>query len=134
MRLGVLDIGSNTVHLLVADARPGGRPLATTSKRTVLRLMRYLAPDGSITDEGVTALVDRLNRDIDNADESARSQVEGFRSRAPSHGGSAEPGDARPLPPSRARSAAIRFSASFSRLETQGVTYLEIRLRLMQRR
>ncbi|WP_194397544.1 Ppx/GppA phosphatase family protein [Microbacterium atlanticum] len=57
MRLGVLDIGSNTVHLLVADARPGGRPLATTSKRTVLRLMRYLAPDGSITDEGVTALV-----------------------------------------------------------------------------
>ncbi|TDN90530.1 Ppx/GppA phosphatase family protein [Microbacterium sp. BK668] len=57
MRLGVLDIGSNTVHLLVADARPGGRPLATTSQRTVLRLMRYLAPDGSITDEGVAALV-----------------------------------------------------------------------------
>ncbi|QIG38526.1 Ppx/GppA family phosphatase [Microbacterium sp. 4R-513] len=57
MRLGVLDIGSNTVHLLVADARPGGRPLATTSQRTVLRLMRYLGPDGSITDEGVNALV-----------------------------------------------------------------------------
>ena len=61
MRLGVLDIGSNTVHLLVADARPGGRPLATTSKRTVLRLMRYLAPDGSITDDGVTALVDAVS-------------------------------------------------------------------------
>src|SRR5688572_19116786 len=44
VRLGVLDIGSNTVHLLVADVRPGGRPLATTSKRSVLRLMRYLAP------------------------------------------------------------------------------------------
>jgi exopolyphosphatase/guanosine-5'-triphosphate,3'-diphosphate pyrophosphatase len=57
VRLGVLDIGSNTVHLLVANARPGGRPLATTSKRTVLRLMRYLAPDGSITPEGVSALV-----------------------------------------------------------------------------
>ncbi|MET0302743.1 MAG: Ppx/GppA phosphatase family protein [Microbacteriaceae bacterium] len=57
MRLGVLDIGSNTVHLLVADVRPGGRPLATTSNRTVLRLMRYLAPDGSITEEGVQALV-----------------------------------------------------------------------------
>ncbi|MFF1540760.1 Ppx/GppA phosphatase family protein [Microbacterium sp. NPDC058269] len=56
MRLGVLDIGSNTVHMLAADVRPGGRPLATTSDRTVLRLMRYLAPDGSISEEGVVAL------------------------------------------------------------------------------
>ncbi len=53
MRLGVLDIGSNTIHLLVADAHPGGRPIATTSERTVLRLMRYLEPDGSIAEEGV---------------------------------------------------------------------------------
>ncbi|GAA1954782.1 Ppx/GppA phosphatase family protein [Microbacterium aquimaris] len=57
MRLGVLDIGSNTVHLLVADVSPGGRPLATTSKRTVLRLMRYLDADGAISPEGVDALV-----------------------------------------------------------------------------
>lgn len=60
MRLGVLDIGSNTVHLLVADVRPGGRPLATTSHRTVLRLMRYVQDDGSISEEGVTALVDAV--------------------------------------------------------------------------
>ncbi|MBN9193090.1 Ppx/GppA phosphatase family protein [Microbacterium sp.] len=58
MRLGVLDIGSNTVHLLVADVRPGGRPLATTSRRTVLRLMRFLAPDGAIREEGIRALED----------------------------------------------------------------------------
>jgi exopolyphosphatase/guanosine-5'-triphosphate,3'-diphosphate pyrophosphatase len=57
VRLGVLDIGSNTVHLLVADVRPGGRPQATTSQRTVLRLMRYLGPAGEITPEGVDALV-----------------------------------------------------------------------------
>jgi len=60
VRLGVLDIGSNTVHLLVADVHPGGRPLATTSRRTVLRLMRYLEPDGSISEEGVQALVDAV--------------------------------------------------------------------------
>jgi exopolyphosphatase / guanosine-5'-triphosphate,3'-diphosphate pyrophosphatase len=58
VRLGVLDIGSNTVHLLVADVRPGGRPLAATSRRTVLRLMRFLAPDGSISEDGVAALED----------------------------------------------------------------------------
>lgn len=56
MRLGVLDIGSNTVHLLVADVYPGGRPLGRTSQRTVLRLMRYLGPDGEITEEGVQAM------------------------------------------------------------------------------
>lgn len=57
MRLGVLDIGSNTVHLLAADVHPGGRPLATTSDRTVLRLMRFLTPSGAISEEGVQALV-----------------------------------------------------------------------------
>ena len=62
MRLGVLDIGSNTVHLLVADVHPGGRPLGTTSQRTVLRLMRYLEPDGSISEQGVAALVDAVTQ------------------------------------------------------------------------
>ncbi|OJU40417.1 MAG: hypothetical protein BGN97_11285 [Microbacterium sp. 69-10] len=53
MRLGVLDIGSNTVHMLAADIHPGGRPLATASDRTVLRLMRYLTPEGAITESMV---------------------------------------------------------------------------------
>lgn len=60
MRLGVLDIGSNTVQLLVADAHPGGRPLATTSEKSVLRLMRHLADDGSITKTGVKALLEAV--------------------------------------------------------------------------
>lgn len=67
MRLGVLDIGSNTVHLLVADVRPGGRPLTSTSDRTVLRLMRYLEPDGSISETGVQALVDAVTQARDVA-------------------------------------------------------------------
>ena len=60
MRLGVLDIGSNTVHLLVADVHPGGRPQGTTSKRTVLRLMRYVEKDGSISRKGIRALEDAV--------------------------------------------------------------------------
>ncbi len=62
MRLGILDIGSNTVHLLAADARPGGRPLATTSDRSVVRLMRFLTPEGAISEEGVQALETAVTR------------------------------------------------------------------------
>jgi exopolyphosphatase/guanosine-5'-triphosphate,3'-diphosphate pyrophosphatase len=69
MRLGVLDIGSNTVHLLVADAHPGGRPMAASSHRTVLRLMRYLTPAGAISEEGVTALIDAVTTARDLAAE-----------------------------------------------------------------
>ena len=38
MRLGVLDVGSNTVHLLVVDAHPGARPLPAHSHKAELRL------------------------------------------------------------------------------------------------
>ena len=37
MRLGVLDIGSNTVHLLVVDAYPGAAPLPAFSHKVDLR-------------------------------------------------------------------------------------------------
>ncbi len=33
MRLGVIDVGSNTVHLLVVDARYGGQPLPAFSHK-----------------------------------------------------------------------------------------------------
>ncbi|GLK15829.1 Ppx/GppA phosphatase family protein [Herbiconiux flava] len=57
MRLGVLDVGSNTVHLIVVDAHPGARPVPQASHKSVLRLMRYLEPDGAISAEGVEAIV-----------------------------------------------------------------------------
>lgn len=57
MRLGVLDVGSNTVHLLVVDAHPGARPIPTASHKSVLRLMRYLEPDGAISADGVAAIL-----------------------------------------------------------------------------
>jgi exopolyphosphatase/guanosine-5'-triphosphate,3'-diphosphate pyrophosphatase len=42
MRLGVLDVGSNTVHLLVVDAHQGGRPLPAFSHKAELRLGEHL--------------------------------------------------------------------------------------------
>ena len=56
MRLGVLDVGSNTVHLLVVDAHRGGHPDPTHSEKTQLRLAEHLEA-GRLTRAGATALV-----------------------------------------------------------------------------
>ncbi|WP_104086323.1 Ppx/GppA phosphatase family protein [Arthrobacter sp. GMC3] len=58
MRLGVLDIGSNTVHLLLVDARPGAKPVPYASHKRALSLVQYLDDDGNITDEGQTELIE----------------------------------------------------------------------------
>jgi exopolyphosphatase/guanosine-5'-triphosphate,3'-diphosphate pyrophosphatase len=57
MRLGVLDVGSNTVHLLVMDAHPGARPLPAYSHKAELRLAELLDEDGAIHEDGVERLV-----------------------------------------------------------------------------
>ncbi|MEU4927688.1 Ppx/GppA phosphatase family protein [Streptomyces yokosukanensis] len=57
MRLGVLDVGSNTVHLLVVDAHPGARPLPAHSHKADLRLAQLLDDSGAIGDDGVEKLV-----------------------------------------------------------------------------
>ena len=62
MRLGVLDVGSNTVHLLVVDAHRGAPPVAQSSDKSVLRLMRFLGPSGEISAEGVRAVLDAVGR------------------------------------------------------------------------
>ena len=58
MRLGVLDIGSNTGHLLVVDAHVGAAPLPAYSHKEPLRLAEHLDDAGAVTDRGRDALVD----------------------------------------------------------------------------
>lgn len=64
MRLGVIDVGSNTVHLLVVDAHPGASPNPYHSQRSLLRLMRYLDSAGNITEEGVTKIVHAIDEAV----------------------------------------------------------------------
>ena len=58
MRLGVLDVGSNTVHLLVVDAHRGGHPDPVRSHKQELQLARLLRDDGSLGPGGTQVLVD----------------------------------------------------------------------------
>jgi exopolyphosphatase / guanosine-5'-triphosphate,3'-diphosphate pyrophosphatase len=62
MRLGVLDVGSNTVHLLVVDAHRGGHPNPMNSEKTQLRLAEHLDEAGRLTTAGATALVQTVSR------------------------------------------------------------------------
>ncbi|MQY09367.1 Ppx/GppA phosphatase family protein [Actinomadura macrotermitis] len=52
MRLGVLDVGSNTVHLLVVDAHQGARPLPAFSHKAELQLAAYLEDGDRLSEEG----------------------------------------------------------------------------------
>src|SRR5215471_15822067 len=57
MRLGVLDVGSNTVHLLVVDAHRGAHPWPAHSEKSTLRLAERISPQGRIPDEVADQLV-----------------------------------------------------------------------------
>jgi exopolyphosphatase/guanosine-5'-triphosphate,3'-diphosphate pyrophosphatase len=58
MRLGVLDIGSNTVHLLVVDAYPGARPLPAFSHKVELSLAAHLERGNTLSKVGEKRLTE----------------------------------------------------------------------------
>ncbi|GAB3869194.1 Ppx/GppA phosphatase family protein [Dactylosporangium cerinum] len=57
MRLGVLDVGSNTVHLLVVDAHHGAHPWPAHSQKAELRLAEKIGKDGELSRAGADSLV-----------------------------------------------------------------------------
>jgi len=57
VRLGVLDVGSNTVHLLVVDAHRGAHPTPARSEKTTLRLAERLTRSGELSPVGADELV-----------------------------------------------------------------------------
>ncbi|MGW7098492.1 Ppx/GppA phosphatase family protein [Streptomyces sp. NPDC054838] len=69
MRLGVLDVGSNTVHLLVVDAHPGARPLSAHSHKVELRLAELLDERGSVTPAGIERLVSVIGHAVQAAED-----------------------------------------------------------------
>ncbi|MEU2131577.1 Ppx/GppA phosphatase family protein [Streptomyces sp. NPDC018352] len=82
MRLGVLDVGSNTVHLLVVDAHPGARPLPAHSHKAELRLAELLDEDGAIGPEGVDRLVATVSDALQAAEDKGCEDVLPFATSA----------------------------------------------------
>jgi exopolyphosphatase/guanosine-5'-triphosphate,3'-diphosphate pyrophosphatase len=75
MRLGVLDVGSNTVHLLVVDAHRGGHPTPMHDDRTLLRLAEHLDDDERLSKAGEKALVRAVQKAQDQAEERGCEQL-----------------------------------------------------------
>ena len=90
MRLGVLDVGSNTVHLLVVDAHPGARPLPASSHKSELRLAELLEADGSIGPVGVDRLVSTIQEALEAAEEQGVAELLPFATSAVREAGNAE--------------------------------------------
>jgi exopolyphosphatase/guanosine-5'-triphosphate,3'-diphosphate pyrophosphatase len=82
MRLGVLDLGSNTIHLQVVDAHPGARPNPTTNQKVELRLHEYLSKEGEITPEGVELLEASIADAISHAKEFQTEEILAFATSA----------------------------------------------------
>jgi exopolyphosphatase/guanosine-5'-triphosphate,3'-diphosphate pyrophosphatase len=82
MRLGVLDIGSNTVHLQVVDAHPGARPNPTTNQKVELRLHEYIDKSGLITEEGITLLNSAIDDAVAHAKEFQTEEILAFATSA----------------------------------------------------
>jgi exopolyphosphatase / guanosine-5'-triphosphate,3'-diphosphate pyrophosphatase len=62
MRLGVLDVGSNTVHLVVVDAHRGAHPTPMHDDRWVLKLAEHVGKDGKLSKAGEKALLNAVHQ------------------------------------------------------------------------
>lgn len=67
MRLGVLDVGSNTIHLQVVDAHLGGPPIPNSSHKSIIKLTEFLDEAGAITDMGIDKISDAIQKNMANA-------------------------------------------------------------------
>ena len=82
MREAVLDVGSNTAHLLVVDAHRGAPPLPASSTKQALRLAEHLTPAGALSDEGVDSLVSFIRVALEEAEDQGCESVTAFATSA----------------------------------------------------
>jgi exopolyphosphatase/guanosine-5'-triphosphate,3'-diphosphate pyrophosphatase len=82
MRLGVLDIGSNTGHLLVVDATGGAAPMPAYAYKEPLRLAEHLDDSGAVSDRGIDALTEFVAAAVEVAEDKGCAEMIGFATSA----------------------------------------------------
>jgi exopolyphosphatase / guanosine-5'-triphosphate,3'-diphosphate pyrophosphatase len=82
VRLGVLDLGSNTVHLLLVDAHYGAAPVPASKLKEPLRLSEHLRGDGGVDEAAIAQLIDFVNRGQRLAEDKGATEVMAFATSA----------------------------------------------------
>src|SRR3954462_13031470 len=90
MRVGVLDIGSNTGHLLVVDAHGGAAPLPAYSFKQPLRLAEHLDESGDVSPRGIDALTEFTAEALRSAEDKGCEDMLGFATPAVRDAGNSE--------------------------------------------
>ena len=82
MRIGVLDIGSNTGHLLIVDAYRGGAPVPAHTYKESLRLAEKLDADGGMGQGAVDRLLKYVAEAKSEAEDNGCTTVLAFATSA----------------------------------------------------
>jgi len=82
MRLGVLDVGSNTVHLLLVDAYQGARPMPAFSHKAGLKLADHLDNGSSLSGPGESSLRDVVEEALRIAEDKGAEELIAFATSA----------------------------------------------------
>ncbi|WP_051579874.1 Ppx/GppA phosphatase family protein [Pseudonocardia acaciae] len=78
MRIGVLDIGSNSAQLQVVEAFPGEPPLPAYAIKEPTRLSEAFSEDGSINEAGLDRVVNAVERAVGAARQGSVEQLFAF--------------------------------------------------------
>lgn len=80
--MGVLDVGSNTVHLLLVDAHYGAAPIPASKHKKQIRLSEHIDTDGNIDQGLVDSLVSFIEEGQELAEDRGATEIIGFATSA----------------------------------------------------
>lgn len=80
--MGVLDVGSNTVHLLLVDAHYGAAPIPASKHKAQMRLAEHIDAVGNVDQALVDALVSFIREGQDLAEDQGATEIIAFATSA----------------------------------------------------
>jgi exopolyphosphatase/guanosine-5'-triphosphate,3'-diphosphate pyrophosphatase len=88
--MGVLDVGSNTVHLLLVDAHYGAAPIPASKHKTQMRLAEHIDSDGNVDQALVDSLVSFIAEGQELAEDRGATEIIAFATSAIRDAGNGE--------------------------------------------